>query len=148
MAAGEAYRAAQLDRDELDEYTAKYGIKSVINLRGKGETAVWYREEIDFCASHGIDHYDLQLTAGLPPTRGQIDSLVAFFHTARRPVLMHCRGGADRSGLAAAIWKLEIDRVSPREAWGQLSIQYGHLPFGPTQAMDRAFAAFIKSRMQ
>jgi len=148
VTAGEAYRSAQLDRDELAGYTTKYGIRSVINLRGKSQTASWYRDEIDFCAGHGIDHYDLQLSAGTQPSPEQMDSLVTIFRTAPRPVLIHCMAGADRSGLAAAIWKMEIDGVTPPEAERQLSIQYGHLPFGSTQAMNRAFAAFVQSQAE
>jgi len=141
---GEVYRSAQLDKDELTNYVGHYGIKSIINLRGYAGTADWYRQERAFCAAHGIDHYDLPFTAGVQPTDDQLDSLVRLFQIIKRPVLMHCMAGADRSGLAAAIWKLVIDGDPPKKAGRQLSIQYGHLPFGPTKAMDRAFESYVK----
>jgi hypothetical protein len=38
---GEAYRSAQLDRDELVYYIKKYNIKSIVNLRGKNPEIPW-----------------------------------------------------------------------------------------------------------
>jgi len=32
---GTVYRSAQLDEDELAEYIDRYGIRSILNLRGK-----------------------------------------------------------------------------------------------------------------
>jgi hypothetical protein len=43
---GEAYRSAQLDRDEFEYYIKKYNIKSIVNLRGRHLDAPWYNEEI------------------------------------------------------------------------------------------------------
>jgi protein tyrosine/serine phosphatase len=140
---GAAYRSAQLDRDELSEYTARYGIRSVINLRGSSATGEWYREEVGFCAAQGIGHYDLELSASREPTDAEADSLVALFRSVRRPVLIHCMAGADRSGYATALWRLAIEHAPPGETGRALSIIYGHLPFGKTRAMDRAFERYV-----
>src|SRR5271169_3268916 len=39
---GEAYRSAQMDRDELEYYINKYRLKSILNLRGKNPDSDWY----------------------------------------------------------------------------------------------------------
>ncbi len=65
-----------------------------------------------------------------------IQELLRLFNTAPRPVLIHCKVGADRSGLAAAIWQGVIEGRPKSEAKKQLSFVYGHMPFGPTQALD------------
>jgi hypothetical protein len=49
---------------------------------------------------------------------------------AARPVLFHCRSGGDRSGLAAAIFLLLYTDASLAEARGQLSLRFGHNPYG------------------
>jgi predicted amidohydrolase YtcJ len=105
-------------------------------LRGKKSGAAWYLEEVTTCAKLGVAHYDLKLIARKAPSPDRIQELLRIFRSAPRPVLIHCRGGADRSGLAAALWKLVINGTSKPEAGQQLSIRYGHLPFGPTRAMD------------
>lgn len=133
---GEAYRSAQLDQDELEFYIGKYAIRSVINLRGMHDDEKWYRDEIEICGRLGVAHYDVDLSSDKAPTTTELKDLLGLFATAPRPVLIHCQAGADRSGLAAALWRLDIDRAPKSVARKQLSILYGHIPFGPTQALD------------
>jgi protein tyrosine/serine phosphatase len=135
----EAYRSAQLDRDELDYYIKKYNIKSIINLRGRHLDEPWYREEIKVSAERKVAHYDLPISATREPSEEDVRKLMEMFKHAPRPVLIHCQAGADRSGLAAAIWKVVVDKESKLEANKQLSILYGHIPIGKTSAMDSFF---------
>ena len=133
---GEAYRSAQLDQDELQHYLAKFKIRSVINLRGVNRGEPWYEEEIQTCSKMGVKHFDLGLSATKAPRPDQVRTLLKFFAFAPRPVLIHCQGGADRSGLAAALWKMVVDAAPKTAARKQLSFRFGHLPFGPTQVLD------------
>jgi protein tyrosine/serine phosphatase len=136
---GEAYRSAQLDREELEYYIKRYNIRSIINLRGENPEAPWYKEEIGVTAEHNINHYDVGFQSTREPGEEDVRRLVEIFRTAPRPVLIHCLAGADRSGLAAAMWKVIVDKKPKSEAEKQLSIIYGHLPAGKARAMDRFF---------
>jgi len=136
---GEAYRSAKLDRDKLEYYVKKYNIKSIVNLIGEDPRKPWYQEELQISAAHNIKHYDITLSATQEPTDQDAQRLVEIFQTAPRPVLIHCKGGSDRSGLAAAMWKVVVDKEPKSEARKQLSILYGHLPCGKTSAMDHFF---------
>ena len=136
---GEAYRSAQLDRDELQHYIRKYKIKSVINLRGKRTHSSWYQEELDVCRQLNCRHYDLSIPPDKPPSPSQIKELIRLFETAPRPVLLHCKAGADRTGIASSFWKAVVDRESKKLAKKQLSIRFGHFPIGPTSVLDDFF---------
>jgi undecaprenyl-diphosphatase len=136
---GEAYRSAQLDRDELEYYIKKYNIKSIVNLRGEHPDEPWYKEEKEVSSMHKIQHYSIPLSSSREPDEAVIRQLVEIFKNAPRPVLIHCQAGADRSGLAAAIWKVVVDNQPKPEAEKQLSLFYGHLPIGKTTAMDNFF---------
>lgn len=136
---GEAYRSAQLDRDELEYYIKKYNIKSILNLRGKNQDAPWYMEEKKVSAKHNVQHYDVSLSVSHEPTEDDVRKLMEIFKHAPRPILIHCQAGADRSGLVAAMWKVIVDKEPKSEAWKQLSILYGHLPIGKTTAADHFF---------
>ncbi len=136
---GQAYRSAQLDKDELEYYIKKYNIRSIINLRGEHPTKDWYIEEKHISLKNNLQFYSLRLSSSREPDYEDINKLISIFKEAPRPVLIHCRAGADRSGLAAAIWKVVIDKEPKSVAKKQLSIFYGHLPFGKTSAMDRFF---------
>ncbi|WP_419785522.1 dual specificity protein phosphatase family protein [Pseudodesulfovibrio sp.] len=143
---GEAYRSAQLDRDELKHYVHEHGIRSIINLRGKRPGKDWYRQEIATSRELGVRHFDYGgIGAVRPPTPKELAELLTLFASAPRPVLLHCQAGADRSGLAAAIWKEEIDGTTAAEARKQLSLRYGHMPVGPTQVLDEFFDAWASA---
>ena len=143
---GEAYRCAQPDYGRLEYYMKTYGIRTVINLRGKNPGSRWYRQEIRFCAKNGIRHYDIALSATSEPTARQVKKIMEIFRTAPRPVLIHCKSGADRSGLFAAMWKMYVDGQPRAEADEQLSVLYGHVPIAGTSAMDRFFMAWTPSK--
>lgn len=136
---GEAYRSAQLDRDEFEYYIKKYNIKSILSLRGGNVDERWYQEEKRVSAELNIAHYDLPLSATHKPSEEDVRKLMEIFKHAPRPVLIHCQAGADRSGLVAAMWKVVVDKESKLEAKKQLSILYGHIPIGKTSAMDSFF---------
>lgn len=73
--------------------------------------------------------------------------LIVLMKGAQKPILIHCKAGADRSGLASALYMAAIARVGEATAEGQLSIRFGHfsLPFIPEFAMDRTFEALEPS---
>ncbi len=136
---GEAYRSAQLDRDELVYYIRKYNIKSIINLRGDDLMASWYREEKQVSEEYNVKLYDLSLSACREPAEEEIKTLLMLFKRIPRPVLIHCRAGSDRTGLAAAMWKLVVDKEPKSEAEKQLSLVFGHFPIGKSAVLDRFF---------
>jgi protein tyrosine/serine phosphatase len=85
------------------------------------------------------------LSADKTPSSHDIEKLLKLFRNAPRPVLIHCQAGADRSGLAAALWEVVIDGAPKSVAREQLSIRYGHMPFGPTQVLDAFFENWVTS---
>lgn len=140
---GESYRSAQLDRDELEYYINKYDIKSIINLCGEHPDEPWYKEEREISSMHNIQHYNIPLSSSREPDESVVRNLIDIYNNTSRPVLIHCQAGADRSGLAAAIWKVVVDKETKSEAGKQLSIFYGHLPIGKTAAMNHYFQKWI-----
>jgi protein tyrosine phosphatase (PTP) superfamily phosphohydrolase (DUF442 family) len=144
---GEAYRSAQMDSDELRHYIRKYNIKSIINLRGKRSGRRWYREELKVSRQLNCRHYDLSIPPDKSPSPEQVKKLLHLFETAPRPVLLHCKAGADRSGLAAALWKAVVDGAPKKLAGKQLSLRFGHFPIGPTSALDDFFIKWQPGRI-
>lgn len=145
---GEAYRSAQLSGDELAGRIQRHGIKSVLNLRGENPKAQWYLDEIEVCRRLGVQHYDVRLSEALEPADDELAELQRIMREAPRPLLLHCRHGADRSGLVAAMWKLYIDSEPMDSAAKQLSLKFGHVPVGKTTAMDRAFTRWAQGQRQ
>ena len=135
--AGELYRSAQPTPARLADYAHDFGIRSVINLRGSAPEKAWYQDELAATQALGIVHADFGMAADRMLSVDEFGSLVALLRAAPKPLLIHCQAGADRSGLAAAIYLAAISGSDEQAAEKQLSFRYGHiaLPF-----VSRAFA--------
>jgi protein tyrosine/serine phosphatase len=60
---------------------------------------------------------------------------------APKPLLIHCLSGADRTGLASALYLAAVSKTNEKVAEGQMSIFYGHIALSISRAfaMDRTF---------
>lgn len=141
---GEVYRSAQVTPDAIVRYHREFGIASVLNLRGAHPGADWYEAEVGAAAAQGIVHADFALSASRPVGLSQAAELLALMERLPKPLLIHCRHGSDRTGLAAALYLARIARADERTAEGALSIRYGHVavPFlSAAWPMDQSFEA-------
>jgi protein tyrosine/serine phosphatase len=129
VVAGELYRSAQPTTQDLENAVARDGIRSVLNLRRANAGSDWYEEEIEASKRLNLNHYDMSLKASHELSHKEEQQLVALMRDAPKPLLIHCKHGSDRSGLAAALYLLEIKQSKPKEASKQLSLIYGHIPF-------------------
>lgn len=144
---GELYRSAQLSGPHLERHMKAEGIRTVINLRGPNPGSGWYDDEVRTCERLNVTHIDVRMSARELPPPAEAAALLAALHDAPRPLLVHCKNGADRSGLASAAYLIAERGVDATTAASdQLHIWYGHMPVGPTQAMDRFFALFASAK--
>ena len=117
------FRSAQLTKQKFIMLIEEKSIQSVLNLRGKAHAA-WYQQEIEASKTLGIQHYDIRLSAHKIPSNRQLVKLVSLIQKVPKPVLVHCRAGADRTGLAAASAVI-LNNGTESEAERQVSWRYG-----------------------
>jgi protein tyrosine/serine phosphatase len=118
---GGVYRSAQLEPAALALEADALALSSVLNLRGQKPESAWYREERRVLEQQGVALHDLRLSAGRLPSRQELKRLLQLIRTAPRPVLIHCRGGSERTGLAAALVLL-LQGADLEEARRQLAL--------------------------
>lgn len=143
---GAVYRSNQPTPERLADYQAAYGIKTVINLRGAVPDEDWYALEKQATEALGMTLIDVPLSSTRELSDQELKQLVEILRTAEKPILIHCRSGANRTGLAAAIYLAAIEQVGTDTAGEQLSVRYGHVPvpYRPeTSAMDRSWERFL-----
>lgn len=137
---GELYRSGQLSPQRLARYVRRYGIETVVNLRGPNRGRKWYDDEVAETARLQVGHVDFRMTAGSDFSVAQAREVIRILKTAPKPILIHCQGGADRSGLIAGIYLQAIDRKGEDAAEDQLSLVYGHI------AVPFLFRAYAMNR--
>lgn len=141
--AGEAYRSGQLNYEEFVHYIREYNIKSILNLRGTNKGSDWYEEELAATTRMHVKLLDFGISANKDVSDPDIQALMTIIRDAPKPILIHCKGGADRSGLMAALYLYSSGRTA-EDASGQLSLTYGHIAFwNTTEAMDRTFWRYV-----
>ena len=140
---GIAIRSAEPDGERLAAMKQRFGLRSVVNLRGKNDGKPWYDEELHASQALGLQHFDIALSAQHELSPAQIGEVLAMIEQAPKPVLIHCNGGSDRTGLISAAW-LYAHGATKQEAEAQLALRYGHFPWlgSKTSAMDRSLSAF------
>jgi undecaprenyl-diphosphatase len=121
----QVYRSAQLTHDDLAHLVQRYGIRSVINLRGANPDIAWYQDEIAVAQERQLWHADLALDAHHLPDVATLTQLVNLIEQAPKPLLLHCRQGADRTGLASAIALALLNQQSSESLlWRQVGWRY------------------------
>ncbi|MCZ2341600.1 MAG: tyrosine-protein phosphatase [Bacteroidales bacterium] len=140
---GRVYRSAQPDAEDLQELATRYGIKTVINLRGMARdgdpNAHWYFTEAGANHDLNIAQEDITLSAARLPPPKELRRLIEVLDRTEYPILFHCKSGADRTGLTATIVRLLYTDDSLDAARWQLLPRYGHFNFGRTAAIDQFF---------
>lgn len=142
---GTVYRSAQPSAALLETWTAAHGFRSVLNLRGPSD-AGWYRAERETAARLNLTHADFAIRDSeiLAPDRAA--ALMALMEALPKPLLIHCKAGADRTGLAAALYLANAGQGEAR-AEAQISVRYGHvsLPVSAAWPMDLSWEAMEAS---
>ncbi len=142
-----AYRSAQLFSFNMPYYLEEYKIKTVLNLRGEQKGKSWYEKEKKI-----TDEFNVTLVTFKMSSRRYLDfnktsKLVEILKKVKKPILIHCEGGADRTSLVSALYRYAILKHSKEEAMKELSFIYGHIPLIRPKviAMDRSFSNYIKN---
>lgn len=136
---GKIYRGAQPNAADLTMLAKRYGIRTIVNLRGTCHPQEWYLSEAKAAQDLGLSLEDVTCSAGRWPSHAEIRQLVAILDRADYPLFLHCRHGADRTGMAAVIALLLSGDTPYAEARRHMSLRYGHAPIGRTTILDRFF---------
>lgn len=145
VAPGRLYRSNHPLPWQLSLAARHQGIRTVINLRGNradcGADALSRAE----AARLGLAHIDAPFESRGAPHKDRILRLAAIFQDMQEPALIHCKSGADRTGLAAGLW-LMLQGRSVAEALAQLSLRHGHVAASRTGILDAFFKSFAVFR--
>lgn len=120
---------------------AQSGLKSVLSLRGLKPTAHLHLET-KACRDLGLTFVSVGLSDKRAPTVAHVEALMEAFSAIERPFLMHCKAGADRAGLASALYLMEFEGYSFDQARPMLSRRYGHVRWSKAGILDAVLDAY------
>lgn len=137
------YRANHPNAAMLAKWQGR-GIKQVISLR-RAKGAV-HNFEAETCEALGLTLSNAPLASREAPSVKGLVLLLDIFDRLQTPgqlpALLHCKSGADRTGLAAAIWAIYVEGRPVSEAKGALSCKHLHVRASKTGVLDRFLEAY------
>jgi len=137
-----AYRANQPSPAHLARYRDR-GIRTVINLRGEVPQSFWLFEA-EACARLGLTLTDIKMSARILPGRQRLNELHDILARVEKPFVIHCKSGADRTGMVAALYLIWFCDTPLPVAVRQLSWRYMHLDHGKTGLLDHFFRYYAR----
>jgi protein tyrosine/serine phosphatase len=101
---GRIYRSAQPSPLLLRYVLWRYGIRTLVNLRGDTQGF-----ESAFATRHGLRLLVLDLSASRPPRQDEVERFLAIVRDpSNYPILVHCRNGVDRTGYMLGLYRTGV----------------------------------------
>jgi tyrosine-protein phosphatase SIW14 len=146
---GRVYRSGQMTAEGFRDAVDRYRLHTVINLQDEypDPELPWHYfggghiAESELCHRLGVRYVwlppDIIARRKIPAERPRaIDRFLAIMDDpANHPVLIHCRAGLHRTGVMAAVYRMEYENYSPAEALRDLKAN-GFGDFACTSAND------------
>lgn len=137
---GGLWRSSQPSPGQIAWFAARGG-RTVVNLRAGREYGSWPLQR-EACERHGLELAEFVMRSREAPSRATVLGMRDFLAGLEFPVLVHCKSGADRAGLFAALFLLVAENASAAEARKQLSLRFGHFRFAKTGILDAFLEAY------
>ncbi len=119
------YRSGQMPPKHLGQIIQRLGIKTVVNLCKVPPDDPVYNAERQLVQSSQAEFIHLPLLASLYPDTEQLNQLLDVVEDVEPPFLVHCHGGADRTGTFFVLLALRQG-----QSWSQALRQLSLLRFG------------------
>ena len=126
---GVFYGSRQMGGGAIESAVKKYGVRTLINLRGHNPGSDWFDEEAAACQRLGIEHQSFGWSKNSLPDPESFNKFLDLVETGTKPFLAHCEGGTHRTGVAAASYLL-LKGKSIAEARKQFGPFFNDAPIG------------------
>ncbi len=140
------YRSNQPSPARMKRMKAR-GIRTVLSLRGDMPVSFNLLER-EAANKLGITLVSIRLHAKRVPSVETLIALEELFRTLDRPLLIHCKSGADRAGFASALYLILIENRPVAEAARQLHWRFLHRKGTWTGVLDYFFETYDAAHRQ
>ena len=113
------WRSAQPNPNKLRSYRDDYGIEAILNLRDDAD-----EKERAGAESLGLAYWAVPMADDAIPEARQVTGIINTLRSGI-PMLIHCKGGRHRTGLAVACYRVREQGWSKEEAWREAE-RYGY----------------------
>lgn len=117
---GKIYRSGQPSEAQLDKWIQEYGFKSILSMRSGVPP---YEKEL--AERYGIKIYHVPFSATKGLREGQWEAIRPILtDKSNLPILVHCHGGGDRSGIVTVLYRVEVQGWPLEKALREMNRYY------------------------
>ncbi len=120
---------------------ARLGVKSILNLRADRVCGA-YALEMAEARQLGLVVHNVRISSRNAPPVALLQALDQLFRTMEKPVLIHCKSGADRAGIVAVLYLIMAEGKRVADARPHLGLRFGHMKAGAQGALDAFLDAY------
>jgi len=141
----DVYRSAQMNPYTLKKYIKKYNLKTIITFRQDINKSPLSQMEKKICEEMGVNFVRIGLTSRKLPKKQKLQQLKEAFENYPKPMLMHCKAGADRTSLGSFLYLYWNGKIE--EAKKQFSFfKFGHIKNSKAGIIDYCAEKFLESK--
>jgi protein tyrosine phosphatase (PTP) superfamily phosphohydrolase (DUF442 family) len=122
----QAYRSAQPSPAFLEKVVRENHIASILKFNRAVESS-WSEDEFAEAKKLGVEMFYIPIGVSELPTRPDMIRIISALDHAPRPILVHCKTGADRTGLAAVLLAMQAGESFAQAKDAQLRLRFGHI---------------------
>ena len=132
---------------DLAKLIKEKNIDIVLNLRGVSEQD-WYLNEKKLLEDLGVEYYSCGFSVYRTPDKERFANILDVLDTVKnenKRLLIHCKAGADRTGLISSIAQITLYDYDVASAWQEsLTWKYGHVAVehGPLEQILRNYQKY------
>jgi protein tyrosine phosphatase (PTP) superfamily phosphohydrolase (DUF442 family) len=112
------------------------GVRSVLSLRGDARNTPNLIEQAA-CDRLGLELRFVRMRTSVLPPSDMVLELIALLREMPKPMLVHCKSGADRTGLAVTLYLHVVKGLPLSKARRALSWKYAHFSWGKAGIVNR-----------
>jgi len=135
------YRGGQPEDTGFAELK-RLGVDIVVNLRHETSRIARERALVD---AHGIRYVSIPWHGGDTPSADQVAQFLKLLHdNPDQKVFVHCRRGAERTGVFVACYRIAREHWTPEQALAEMEqFRFRGLRFGHLKRFVRAFPTLL-----
>jgi protein tyrosine phosphatase (PTP) superfamily phosphohydrolase (DUF442 family) len=140
----DAFRSSQPTTYQLRRVIKRHKIKTVVNIRGYDDDSPMKLLEERVCRQMGVQIVYVNASSRNIPNDRILEDFKNTYESIEYPILIHCKAGADRAGLASTLYqyyhkKIPIEKTNQLKFW-----PYGHIKYARTGLIDLFFEMYVK----
>ncbi|MDF1661059.1 MAG: dual specificity protein phosphatase family protein [Planctomycetota bacterium] len=118
-------RSPQPNSDDLKTLHQRFGVRTVLNLRGQKPGRSWYEDEKDGVERIGAKWVHMAVDSARRPSSEMVREFFQLVEEpANWPILLHCQGGIHRSGLMTALYRMQYQGWTAEDAIAEMDDRY------------------------